>query len=39
MYHRMLVGDTDQGKMIKERIDDLKKLIAAYRCGEILEKR
>lgn len=39
MYHRMLVGDTDQGKMIKERIEDLKKLIAAYRCGEILEKR
>ena len=39
MYHRMLVGDTDQGKMIKERIEDLKKLITAYRCGEIVEKR
>ena len=22
-----------------ERIEDLKKLIAAYRCGEIVEKR
>ena len=38
-YHRMLVGDTDQGRSIKERIEDLKKLITAYRRGEIIERR
>ena len=35
---RILVGDTDKGKKIKERIKDLKKLINAYRIGIILEK-
>lgn len=32
---RILVGDTDTGKKIKESINDLKELIAAYRNGTI----
>lgn len=35
---RRLVGDTDAGKDIRERIGDLKELLAAYRSGEIKEK-
>ncbi len=35
---RCLVGDTDDGKKIKEKIEDLKLLLAAYRSGEIIEK-
>ncbi len=35
---RCLVGDTDDGKRIKEKIEDLKLLLAAYRSGEIIEK-
>ena len=35
---RRLVGDTDDGKKIKERIRDLEMLLAAYRSGEIIEK-
>ncbi|WP_251391057.1 fructose-1,6-bisphosphatase [Mediterraneibacter agrestimuris] len=35
---RRLVGDTDAGQDIRERIDDLKELLAAYRSGEIKEK-
>ncbi len=35
---RRLVADTDNGKKIKEKIEDLKLLLAAYRSGEIIEK-
>lgn len=38
MEDRMLVADTDKGKMIKERIADLEALLEAYRRGEIAEK-
>ena len=37
--HRMLVADTDKGKELKEQIEDLKKLLYAYRHGFIKEKR
>ncbi|MBQ7717413.1 MAG: fructose-bisphosphatase class III, partial [Prevotella sp.] len=37
--HRMLVADTDKGKELKEQIEDLKKLLYAYRHGIIKEKR
>lgn len=32
---RILVGDTDTGKKIKESINDLKELIEAYRNGTV----
>ena len=35
---RMLVGDTDQGVEIKQKIEDLKELAQAYRDGEIKER-
>ncbi|BFL47771.1 fructose-bisphosphatase class III [Lactonifactor longoviformis] len=35
---RMVVGDTDNGKALKERIDELKQLLDAYRSGLIKEK-
>ena len=35
---RKLVGDTDNGKRIQERIQELKELIEAYRTGQIIEK-
>ncbi len=35
---RMLVGDTDNGKALKERISELKELLDAYRSGRIIEK-
>ncbi len=38
MENRMLVADTDKGKMLKERIADLEALLEAYRRGEIAEK-
>lgn len=38
MENRMLVADTDKGKMLKERIADLEQLLAAYHRGEIAEK-
>ena len=31
--HRMLVKDTDNGKLIAEQVSDLKKLLSAYRLG------
>ncbi|MBQ6558164.1 MAG: fructose-bisphosphatase class III, partial [Clostridia bacterium] len=37
-FNRILVGDTDNGKRIKENIEDLKRLIEAYRRGVIGEK-
>ena len=37
-YHvRKRVADTDQGKKIQGQIDDLEKLLAAYRAGIITE--
>lgn len=35
---RQLVGDTDNGNKMKERIAELKELIRAYREGELKEK-
>lgn len=35
---RILVGDTDAGVKMREKIADLKLLISAYRSGEIAEK-
>lgn len=35
---RLLIRDTDQGARLQERIDELHKLLAAYRSGLILEK-
>lgn len=35
---RMLVGDTDIGKELKERIEELKELLDAYRSGLIIER-
>ncbi len=37
-YHRMLVRDTDRGKELMVQIDNLRKLIMAYRQGLIKEK-
>ena len=36
--HRMLIADTDKGRRMKERIDELKELLAAYRSGVIAER-
>ena len=38
MDKRILVGDTDDGKKMRERIKDIKHLIEAYQSGEIAEK-
>lgn len=35
---RMLVGDTDTGIALKERIGELRQLLEAYRSGLIIEK-
>ena len=35
---RRLVGDTDKGIEMKEQVQDLERLLAAYRNGEINEK-
>lgn len=37
-FNRILVGDTDNGKKLRENIADLKELIKAYRKGIISEK-
>jgi fructose-1,6-bisphosphatase-3 len=37
--HRMLVADTDKGQELRQQIDDLKRLLHAYRHGIIKEKR
>ncbi len=36
---RLLIADTDIGADIRERIDELEQLLAAYRSGDIVEKR
>ena len=38
MEKRILVGDTDIGKKMREKIEELKLLIKAYQSGEIAEK-
>ena len=38
VYDRYLVGDTDAGRELREQIQDLERLLAAYRNGEITEK-
>ena len=37
-YHRMLVRDTDRGHELEEQIQNLQKLLMAYRHGIIKEK-
>lgn len=37
--HRMLVADTDKGKELKKQIEDLQKLLYAYRHGMIKENK
>ena len=37
--HRMRVADTDKGEELRSQVDDLKKLLYAYRHGIITEKR
>ena len=36
---RLCIADTDQGRELRERIEELEMLLAAYRSGEIVEKR
>lgn len=36
-YHRMLVRDTDRGRELLAQVDNLEKLLQAYRCGLIKE--
>lgn len=35
--YRCLVGDTDTGEVLRERISELKELLEAYRSGLIVE--
>jgi fructose-1,6-bisphosphatase-3 len=35
---RILVGDTDKGIKMRQRIEDIKELIQAYQSGEIAER-
>ena len=35
---RKLVGDTDTGNDLRERIEELKRLLQAYRDGIIIEQ-
>ena len=37
-YHRMLVRDTDRGKELQQQINNLQKLLLAYRHGIIKER-
>ena len=39
MPRRLLIEDTDEGEDLRCRIDDLMRLIAAYRKGVIKEAR
>ena len=36
--YRVTVGDTDQGRKMRENVEDLKKLLQAYRSGELSER-
>ena len=35
--HRVMVADTDDGILIRERIADLQELLEAYRSGLLIE--
>lgn len=35
---RKMVGDTDTGKLLKEKIEELEELLEAYRSGALVEK-
>ncbi len=35
---RRMIADTNDGKQLSERVEDLKTLLAAYKCGLIKEK-
>ena len=37
--HRILVEDTDEGEVLRERVHDLKQLVATYQLGWITETR
>lgn len=37
-YHRMLVRDTDRGRELQAQVDNLERLVLAYRNGLITEK-
>ena len=37
--HRILVEDTDEGEVLRERVHDLKQLVTAYQLGWIPEAR
>lgn len=39
MPRRLLIDDTDEGEDLRCRIDDLMRLITAYRKGVIKESR
>lgn len=36
--YRVMVGDTDQGRKMRENVEDLKRLLQAYRSGELSER-
>lgn len=36
--NRMLVRNTDNGKLLRQQIEDLKDLLSAYRCGLVRQK-
>ena len=36
---RIYVEDTDEGEVLRERVHDLKQLVAAYQLGWITETR
>ena len=38
VHDRLLVGDTDVGRDMKDQVKDLEHLLSAYRNGEIIEK-
>ena len=38
LMNRVLVGDTDVGKELREQVASLERLLEAYRNGEITEK-
>lgn len=38
VHDRVLVGDTDIGRDLKDQVKDLERLLMAYRNGEIIEK-
>ncbi len=38
LYDRVMVGDTDVGRELREQVKDLERLLEAYRNGELTEK-